>query len=245
MMDAQRMHALACEYAATRTDQALEAALQEAMPLCALIAHRFSGRGVEKEDLQQVAAMACVAALKNFDPERGLKFTTYVTPTVTGAVRNHLRDKADLLRTPRGVKEQSAALDKAQEQLLKELRREPTARELAEALGWTIARVLDVIASRNTRQIASLDNAQSDDGRTLSEQLGFMDAGFDRAETRQDLTQALGFLSDQERLLLALRFQEGMTQRQAAERLNMTQMQVLRAEKRALGTLRKEMNPSA
>lgn len=108
MMDAAKMHDLACEYALSPTEDNLQAALEAALPLCALIARRFSGRGIEYEDLYQVASMACVSALKNFEVERSLKFTTFVTPTITGTVRNYLRDKAGLLRTPRAIREQSA-----------------------------------------------------------------------------------------------------------------------------------------
>ena len=102
MIDSELMHRLACEYADARTDAALSAATDACLPLCAVIARRFSGRGVDYDDLYQTAALACVRALKAFDPARGLKFSTYVTPSVTGVVRNFLRDKATLMRTPRG-----------------------------------------------------------------------------------------------------------------------------------------------
>ena len=109
------MHALACEYALKRTEEALSDATQAALPLCALIARRFVGRGADYEDLYQVASMALVAALRGFDPERGLKFSTYVTPTITGTVRNYLRDKGGVMRTPRGLKEQAALLSRERE----------------------------------------------------------------------------------------------------------------------------------
>ena len=84
-MDAARMHALACRYAEEATRENLEEALNAALPLCALIARRFSSRGGEYDDLYQAACLACVRALRGFDPEKGFKFTTYVTPVITGA----------------------------------------------------------------------------------------------------------------------------------------------------------------
>lgn len=242
-MDASRMHALACAYAQAPTEEALHAALAEALPLCALIARRFSGRGIEYEDLYQVASLACVAALKSFDPGRGLKFTTFVTPTVTGTVRNYLRDKAGLLRTPRAMREQAAQLSAAREKFQRENHREPSPRELAEGLGWEIARVLMVLAAQGAGQVSSLDQ-KDDEGLSPADRLAFVETGFERAELREDLQRALSGLSDQERVLLSLRFQKRLSQREAAQVLKMTQMQVSRMERRVLSVLRKEMDSS-
>ena len=240
-MDAERMHALACEYALSRTDEALGDAAQAALPLCALIARRFVGRGADYEDLYQVASMALVAALRGFDPERGLKFSTYVTPTITGTVRNYLRDKGGVMRTPRGLKEMAALLAKEREALTRRLRREPTVRELADALSWPMARVLDVLSTQENLNVASLD-VPAPDGRMPAETLGFLDEGFEGAEKRSDLLDAMKTLSEDERKLLAFRFSDKLSQRETAQRLNMTQMQVSRLERRALQTLRREMD---
>ncbi|MBE5784056.1 MAG: sigma-70 family RNA polymerase sigma factor [Clostridiales bacterium] len=240
-MDAAKMHALACEYAHSPSEETLRAALEEALPLCALIARRFSGRGIDYEDLYQVASMACVSALKNFDAKRGLKFTTFVTPTITGTVRNYLRDKAQVLRTPRGIKEQGAQLSAAREKFLQENRREPSPRELAEALNWDVSRVLTVLSAQDASQVSSLDQ-QDEEGLAMGDRIPFVETGFEQAELRQDLKKALATLSTQEQQLLILRFQRQMSQREAAQELGMTQMQVSRMERRVLLALRKEMD---
>ena len=236
------MHALACEYARAPSPAALSAALEAALPLCALIARRLSGRGAEYEDLYQTACLACVGALRAFDPGRGLKFTTFVTPTVTGAVRNYVRDKAALLRTPRALKTQGAALQKAREEFVNAHRREPSLRELAEALSWDVPRVLEVLHAQAAAFPASLD--QTDEtGGTLADQLPYLDPGFERFEQTEDLQSALARLSPLERELLSLRYEQKRSQRDAAARLNRTQMQISRMERRILLVLRKEMNP--
>ena len=239
-MDAARMHETACQYAALQTREALDAALSAALPLCALIARRFSGRGVEYEDLYQVACQACVSALRGFDPSRGLKFTTFVTPTVTGAVRNYLRDKGSLLRTPRTLREDGARLAAARSGYLQQQHQEPSARELAQALGWDMSRVLSVLAAQETHRVSSLEQEDAD-GLRLGEKLAAPESGFEKAEQRQDLKKALAALTEKERRLLLCRFRDGLSQRQAAQRLGMTQMQVSRMERRALAALRKEM----
>ncbi len=235
------MHALACEYALKRTEEALGDAIQAALPLCALIARRFVGRGADYEDLYQVASMALVAALRGFDPERGLKFSTYVTPTITGTVRNYLRDKGGVMRTPRGLKEQAALLSREREALTRRLRREPTVRELADALVWPMARVLDILSAQENLNVASLDEPTAD-GRMPAETMGFFDEGFEGVEKRSDLQNALKALSNDERMLLVLRFSQKLSQRETAQKLNMTQMQISRMERRALSTLRREMD---
>lgn len=240
-MDAELMHAKACEYALERTVSALDAATAAALPLCALIARRFVGRGADYEDLYQVASMALVSALKAFDPSRGLKFSTYVTPTITGTVRNYLRDKGSVLRTPRGLKEQTVMLAKARESLTQRLRRDPTVRELSDVLSWPMARVLDVLAAQENMSVTSLD-VPAPDGRMPAETMGFLDNGFENVEKRSDLKAALKKLSNEEKMLLALRFSDKLSQRETAQRLMLSQMQVSRMERRALQTLRKEMD---
>lgn len=237
-VDAARMHALACQYALTKTQAALDAALEACLPLCGLIARRFSGRGAEYDDLYQAACLACVNALKSFDPVRGFKFTTYVTPTVTGAVRNHLRDHAQGMRGPRAARERAAQLQKAREAHLALYHEEPSARALAQALGWDLALVLSVLA--NAWPAVSLDET-NDEGLALGERLPALDAGFDRMEMRADLKEALAALTDTERAMLRLRFSLRLSQRDTAARLGRTQMQISRMERRVLAALRKEM----
>lgn len=211
-----------------------------ALPLCYAIAARFSGRGVEIDDLRQVAAMALVSALKGFDPKRGLRFTTYVTPTITGTLRNYIRDRAQLVRTPRGLREQGIELDRMAEKLTQQLHREPTVTELAESLRWGIERVLDVQAMREKSQVASFD-APDEKGLMLFDKLGGEENGYEAFESREDLRSALKVLSDLEKKLLIYRFRDRLSQQMTAQKMGMTQMQVSRMERRVLQLLKQEM----
>ncbi len=239
-MNADLIHETASEYARLKTGEAMERAVNAALPLSYAIAARFYGRGVEAEDLRQVAALALVSALKGFDPSRGLRFTTYVTPTITGTVRNHIRDKAQLLRTPRGLREQGIQMDRAYDELLGTLHREPSVKELADRLGWRVDRVLEIRMMREKAQVSSLD-APDDAGLMLFEKIGDTDSRFDAFEAREDLMAAMKKLSDFEKKLLALRFRDRLSQQAAAQRMNMTQMQVSRMERRLLKALREDM----
>ncbi len=244
IMDAQRMHALACLYARERTETRLEEALNAALPLCGLIARRFSFRGVEYDDLFQTACLACVRALRSFDPEKGYQFSTYVTPTITGAVRNYLRDKENLLRTPRALRERSVRLSQAREAYYAQYHEEPASRQLAEALGWTLEQVLSILAAHTADNLLSLDQ-QDGDGLSLADRLSAPEGDFERTEQREDLRRAMSLLNETEQELLRLRFTLRLSQRDTAKRMNRTQMQISRMEKRILATLRKEMEPES
>ncbi len=242
-MDADLIHETASEYARFKSEEALEKAVRAALPLSYAIASRFFGRGVEAEDLRQVAALALVNALKGFDPDRGLRFTTYVTPTITGTVRNHIRDKAHLLRTPRGLREQGLQMDRAYDELSARLHREPSVSEMADRLGWGADRVLEIQVMREKTQVASLD-APDDAGLMLFDKIGDNDSQYEAFESREDLNAAMRKLTDHEKKLLVLRFRDQLSQQAVAQRMNMTQMQVSRMERRVLKALRDEMRAS-
>ena len=231
-------HVAADRFAVFTAEEGLEEALDASLPLCAMIARRFSHRGGEYDDLFQVACMACVQALRGFDPDKGFKFTTYVTPTVTGAVRNHLRDRESLFRAPRALRERAVQLSQAREAYVALRHEEPTPRHLAEALGWPLEQVLAIL-TRNA--LVSLDRLD-EDGLSLADRLPALETGFDRAEQREDLRRAMDTLNDTERELLRLRFSLRLNQRDTAERMNRTQMQISRMERRILAALRKEMD---
>ena len=242
-MNADDIHNAAMRYALTKTPEAMEEAVKVALPLCNAIAARFTGRGIELEDLRQVAAMALVNALNGFDPERGLRFTTYVTPTITGTVRNYIRDRAQLVRTPRGLREQGMHMDRELEQMTQQLHREPTVPELSEKMGWSVEQVISVQASRERSQVSSLD-AQDDNGMMIFDHLGKQELGFENFETREDLRRALLTLSPQERKLIKLRFQDLLSQQASAKKMNLTQMQVSRMERRVLNVLKSVLQVS-
>ncbi len=239
-MNADLIHKTAEKYARSRTQEAMDEALSAALPLTHAIAARFSGRGIETEDLRQVAAMALVSALNNFDPNRGLRFTTYVTPTIAGTVRNHIRDRAQILRTPRSLREQSVQLGRAHDQMTQALHREPSVHELAEHLGWNVDRVLQVRASKDQSVVASLDTPD-DAGIMLFEKIGDTTDDYDAFESREDLRSAMQTLSDTERRMIYLRFQGQLSQQETGKRLGMTQMQVSRMERRVLQSLKTTM----
>lgn len=237
-MNAQQMHDAVLRYHAEKTDTALEEALLACAPLLKAMARRLANRGVEYEDLYQTACLACVQAIRGFDPERGLRFSTYVTPTVMGTLQNYIRDKQGLVHTPRSIRQDSIRLSKERAAFLQAHRREPTPRELADLLQWDVYRVLQALQAHS--EALSIDQTD-DEGLSLGEKIPHTEKGFAQFEQRADMKAALARLTENERTIILLRFVKQMSQRQVAEKLQTSQMQISRMERRILAFLKKEM----
>ena len=229
-------------YAKERGRADRDALAESYLPLARAVAARFTGRGIEREDLEQVAALALLSALEQYDPERGTKFSTLAVPVMAGALRHELRDRGSLIRGGRQDRARLAQLARTEDLLAQRLGREPGLLELASEIRVTPAELADLLLRRENARTVPL-YTEDDDGETrgLAERLGGSDAGFDRAEDADWLRWVNTLLTERERTLLRLRFTEGQSQRACAAAMGMTQMQVSRAEKRMLGRIRSRM----
>ncbi|MBQ6951874.1 MAG: sigma-70 family RNA polymerase sigma factor [Clostridia bacterium] len=241
-MNAQLMHEAVLRFHAEKTDARLEEALLLCQPLLAAMARRLQNRGIEYEDLYQTACLACVQAIKGFDPERGLKFSTYLTPTVMGTLQNYIRDKQGLVHTPRSIRKDSILVSKERARFLQTHHQEPTPRELAEILGWDLYRVLEALQAHS--ETLSMDQTD-EEGLSLGEKIPHTEAGFALFEMRTDMKAAMAKLTDNERKLIQLRFAQQLSQRQTAQQMGTSQMQISRMERRILLFLKKEMEAEA
>lgn len=226
-------------YAASRSPALRDELFEHYLPLARAVARKFSGRGVETEDLEQVAGMALLKALERFDPARGFRFVTYAVPTITGDVRNYLRDKSGLMRMPRDMRQRLYQMTQEQERFEREHLRTPTAVELSERMGIAPEEFLALLALRTQNEAVSLDTPVGEEGDTqLSDLLGSTDDRFERMERSEWAQWLLSKVGDTERELLTLRYRDGLGQRETARRLGISQMQVSRLERRALSRLR-------
>jgi RNA polymerase sigma-B factor len=207
------------------------------------LASKFVSRGEPLEDLVQVGTIGLINAIDRFDTQRGIKFSTYATPTIVGEIRRYFRDKAWSLKVPRRLQELNLSASKAQESLSVKLGRAPTIREVAERIGATEEETLEAIELGNAYDTVSLDsqmNADSDpSATTLGEFIGAEDPSLKNLQDYGDLTQALEFLEPRERMIIVYRFFRDMSQADVATRLNISQMHVSRLQSQALKTLKK------
>ncbi|MDR0929698.1 MAG: sigma-70 family RNA polymerase sigma factor, partial [Oscillospiraceae bacterium] len=232
---------LLAAYCETR-EPALRNRLAEAyLYLAQAVARRFQGRGVDVDDLTQVAAIALLHAIERFDCDKGLAFTTFAMPTLVGEVRNYLRDRAPAVRPPRRSAELMPRLIRTRETFFQAEGREPTAQELAEALGVPPDAVLDALESQRAAQPVSLDSTPADDESPLSNLLGEEEAAYARIETDDQVRSLLQQLEGRSRFIIEERFLRERSQRDVARDLGVSQMQVSRLERKALEILRQKL----
>jgi RNA polymerase sigma-B factor len=217
---------------------------EEMLPLARALAGRYTGRGEPLDDLVQVACVGIMKAIDGFDLSRDVRFSSYATPTVLGEIKRYFRDKTWAMRVPRGMQELQIEIAKARDKLTTELGRSPTVQELAEAVGQPFEEVLVTIQSQDARRTRSLDEPTGEDV-TLADSIGSRDPDIARAEMRVLLDGALDVLSPRDQEVLRLRFQDDLTQTEISKRVGVSQMQVSRIIRQALGRLRSDIERNA
>jgi RNA polymerase sigma-B factor len=229
------------EYAVTRDRGLRDELITAHMGLAEYLARRFTNRGEPLDDLVQVAALGLLKAVDRFDPERGLEFSTYATPTIVGELKRHFRDKGWAVRVPRRVQELHLRLASVVGLLSQELGRSPTIGEIAQAAVVSEEEVLEAIEAGHAYRFTSLDAPSgNDDEMSLSAELGAEDQGLIDSEHRVTLSPLIAQFPPRERMILHLRFFEGLTQSEIAGRLGISQMHVSRLLARALAQLRSQ-----
>ncbi|APE23835.1 RNA polymerase sigma factor SigF [Streptomyces venezuelae] len=212
------------------------------LPLVEHLARRFRNRGEPLDDLTQVATIGLIKSVDRFDPERGVEFSTYATPTVVGEIKRHFRDKGWAVRVPRRLQELRLSLTTATAELSQQHGRSPTVHELAERLGISEEEVLEGLESANAYSTLSLDVPDTDDeSPAVADTLGAEDEALEGVEYRESLKPLLEDLPPREKRILLLRFFGNMTQSQIAQEVGISQMHVSRLLARTLASLREKL----
>ncbi|MER5414103.1 RNA polymerase sigma factor SigF [Streptomyces virginiae] len=212
------------------------------LPLVEHLARRFRNRGEPLDDLTQVATIGLIKSVDRFDPDRGVEFSTYATPTVVGEIKRHFRDKGWAVRVPRRLQELRLSLTTATAELSQQHGRSPTVHELAERLGISEEEVLEGLESANAYSTLSLDVPDTDDeSPAVADTLGAEDEALEGVEYRESLKPLLEGLPPREKRILLLRFFGNMTQSQIAQEVGISQMHVSRLLARTLAQLRDKL----
>jgi RNA polymerase sigma-B factor len=224
---------------------AREQLIERYMSLVRSLARRYASRGEQLDDLIQIGAIGLIKAIDRFDIDRGFELTTYATPNIIGEIKRHFRDHGWAVRVPRGLQELSIQLMRVVETLTVELSRSPTISELAEATGASEEEVLEALETSRAYSPLSLSAGPSGDDDELDplESLGTEEREYEISEDRATLEPGMRVLDERERMILNLRFYEGLTQSQIAQRVGISQMHVSRLIRRALEKVRAEIAP--
>jgi len=205
------------------------------------MASRYRNRGIDLDDLEQVALLGLTKAAQRFDPAAGHDFLSFAVPTVRGELRRHFRDAGWTVRPPRRVQDLQARISAAQDQLESRLGRSPRPSELAEHLDAPLPDVVEALAADGCFTPTSLDASVADGSSSLGDLLGGEDRGLAHVEARVMLGPLLRELSRRDQLVLRLRFYDGQTQQEIAEEVGLTQAQVSRVLARIIAGLRAEL----
>ena len=214
-------------------NDACQQVLTENVGLIWSIVKRYSGCGVDTDDLSQLGCIGFIKAVKGFDLTYGTQFSTYAVPKIAGEIRRFLRDDGSV-KVGRSLREKGQTLFYTRERLRHTLGREPQLSELAQETGMTVEEVAAVELANGP-----LESLQQEtiDGLTLESTLG-TDSPEEGMVEKIALREAIDSLPERERITILLRFFRGMTQEQTARILKVSQVQVSRLERKGLAKLR-------
>lgn len=213
------------------------------MPMARRMASRYAGVSEPYDDLLQVASLGLLSAIDRFDASRGTPFAGFAKPTILGELKRYFRDKVWTVRVPRSVHDRMGEVEKATEKLTLELRRPPSATELAAQLDLETAEVLEILEAKHNRRPLSLDappGGEDPDNSSGAEWVGRPDGNFDLVDDRLAMEAVLPSLGEREREVLRLRFVEELPQTEIAARVGCSQMHISRLLRRSLDKLREE-----
>ena len=225
-------------------EQARQKLIEGNLRLVLSVIQRFDKRGECPDDLFQVGCIGLMKAIANFDPTKNVRFSTYGVPMIAGEVRRYLRDNSPI-RVSRSIRDVAYRVLQAKEAMLLRLGREPTLEEISKELELPIEEVsqaLDAVCA----PVSLYDPVYSDGGDPLT----VMDQVRDTKNTDENwmehitLRDAFSRLGQREKQILSLRFYDGKTQMEVAASMGISQAQVSRLEKSAIGAMRKSVSVS-
>ncbi len=244
--DKDRTRELFRQYKATGDPEVRDQLIVSHLNLVRFLASKFKNRGEPLDDLIQVGTIGLIKAIDRFDPLRGLEFTTYATPTILGEIKRHFRDKGWSVRVPRRLQELSAKVNQANDELTNELSRSPSVEEIAKRVGASVDDVLEAMESSSAYSSVPLEGGGSsddDDAPSVIDHYATEDENLAASDDRIVLEDAIRDFSPREKDVIRMRFFEGMTQVEIAERLGISQVQVSRLLRRTLRRVQDKIDP--
>lgn len=209
-----------------------------------ILVKRYLNKGIEYDDLYQVGSMALVLAADRFDPDKGVEFPAFATPTILGELKRYFRDKGWAMKVPRRMKDLSVRIPKVQQELEKELMRTPKVSEIAERLDVSEDLVLEALESGHAYSAYSLqqsmENNDDESKAFIEKYTGEEESGFNTLENADFIERTMKDFSPEEKRFCEMRFIHGQTQQQIAEELGVSQMTVSRIEKKIKAKFKEE-----
>jgi len=213
-----------------------------------ILSKKYVNRGIEYEDIYQVASLGLIYAIERYDIDKGFEFSSFATPTIIGEIKKHFRDKGWSIRVPRRIQELSKKINITKNTLQQTLQRTPKIKDIAEYLNCTEEEIMEAMEASQVYTPRSLDLTYDNDGEDkdikMGDLIGVLDKNFDTIENRDFIKRAMEKLNEVEKKVLVDRFFDTKTQIQVATELGVSQMTISRMEKKVIEKMKKELNKS-
>lgn len=224
------------EFYLTRDKKLRDELIEEHMYIVDILSNKYVGKGIEKDDLYQVASLGLIYAIDRYEPDKGYEFSSFATPTIMGELKRYFRDKGWVIRVPRRIQNLYKKINTAKKILPQELQRTPTIKDIADYIGEDEETILEAMEASKVYSPQSLDMKyqvqKGENSIDLAEMIGEEDKSFDSVELSDLIEKSTQRLNDLEKEILDLRYYQGKTQIDIAESLNISQMTVSRIEKK-------------
>ena len=244
--DKERTRELFRRYRELGDEEARDQLIVNHLNLVRFLAGKFKNRGESMDDLVQVGTIGLIKAIDRFDTQRGLEFTTYATPTILGEIKRHFRDKGWSVRVPRRLQELSQKVTQATDELTAELSRSPSVADIAERLGVSVDEVLEAMESSGAYSAVPLEAGGAggdEEAPSIMDHYAIEDADLASSDDKMVIADTIAEFSPREQEVLHMRFDEGLTQVEIAERLGVSQVQVSRLLRKTLSKLAERIDP--
>lgn len=234
------------EFKETKDFKLRDRLIEEHLYIADILAKKYVNKGIEYDDLYQVASIGLILAIDRYDIDKGYEFSSYATPTIIGEIKKYFRDKGWVIRVPRRIQEMSKRVNNARIYLSQNLQKSPTIADIADYLEISEEEVLEAIEGSRVYSPQSLDASFeiTNDERevNLSDLIGEEDKHFEQIEFADFIERTMVKLNEIEKVILIDRYFEKKTQVSIAKKLDISQMTVSRIEKKIIEKFRKEMN---
>ena len=240
MIDAKEADKLFREFRKTGDVAIRNKLVENYIYVAEILAKKFAGRGVEYDDLLQVASEALISGVEKYDPEMGTQFTTYITPTITGMIKNYFRDYSRAVRPPRRVYSLATKVRSEVNDYFKEHGVKPTAKQLSEKLEVSEEQIMEALEYRAPVSLDAKVGGEDGDGR-LYDVIPDLSDSFEKFDDKEALRTEIAKLDPTEQKVIAFRFIQGKSQAEVGKLLGVSQMFVSRAERKIVEKLREAL----
>lgn len=232
------------EYYKTKDQDLRTILIEEYLYIAEILSRKYIGKGIDYDDIYQVASIGLIYSVDRFDPTKGYEFSSFATPTIIGEIKKYFRDKGWTIRVPRRIQELSKKIMIAKNKLSQEYQRTPTVEDIAEFLNASPEEIIESMEASKVYTPQSLDivyDSGDDNKMSLQDLIGEDEKYFDKIDLKDFLLKSMKNLNEVEKTILIDRYFNKKTQIVIAKKLNISQMTVSRIEKKVLEKMRKEI----